>query len=66
MAAETAPDLEPVACECGTEMELAQSGTMKSLPLVGDEVVYRLYSCPGCGAGRRYERRDDGWARAFE
>lgn len=66
MAAQTPSDLEPVACDCGAEMELAQSGTAKSMPLVGDEVTYRLYSCPDCGAGKRYERGDDGWTRAVE
>ena len=66
MATSKPSELEPVECACGEAMELAHSGATESIPLVGETVEYRLYTCRECGSGRRYERRDEGWTRAVE
>lgn len=60
-------DLDSVECsQCGTEMELRGDGTEKTLPLIGSEVEYRQYTCPGCGQSTRFEREspDDEWKPA--
>ena len=66
MATSKPSDLEPVECACRTVMELARAGTAKSIPLIGQSVDYRLYTCTSCGSGRRYERRDEGWTHVAE
>ncbi|SEW25736.1 hypothetical protein [Natrinema salifodinae] len=66
MSAENDPITDPPACSgCGTEMELAAEGTMKTVPVIGDEVEFQQFSCPRCGQGTRFERSgpDDEWSR---
>jgi hypothetical protein len=47
--------IDPTECECGTEMRLVETGTEKSVPLVGSTIAFRRYECPECGATGRYE-----------
>lgn len=59
-------DLDPPECaRCETEMEFRYGGSTKSVPVVGDEVEYRQFACPGCGQAARYERSDptEEWSR---
>jgi len=58
--------LETVECDkCGADIELSDSWTRKSIPLVGSEIEAREFLCPDCGAGLRMERAegDDEWER---
>ena len=41
--------MTPTECECGTDMRLVETGTEKTLPLIGTTVPYREYECPDCG-----------------
>ena len=52
--------IDPIECNCGTDMRLIETGTEKSLPLVGTTVAYRAYECPECGATQRLKLDVDG------
>lgn len=51
-------DLTSVTCEqCGAEMNLRDSGSRKSLPVIGQKLDWRRYVCPECGIETRYLRK---------
>lgn len=67
MSIETEPEVEPPECSCcGSEMEFKDGGTQKTALVLGSEVEYQRFACPGCGQAARYERNDpdEEWARA--
>ncbi len=66
MAAENERTTEPPTCSgCGIEMEFRGAGTTRTVPIVGQEIEFRQYSCPECGQGARLERREheEAWSR---
>ncbi|RKD93691.1 hypothetical protein ATJ93_3322 [Halopiger aswanensis] len=66
MPTETDPTADPPTCStCGIEMELRNQGTMKTIPVIGQEVEFRQFNCPKCGQGARFERTgsDEEWFR---
>lgn len=65
MSESTTERTAPV-CECGEVMELSDSWTRSSIPLIGSDVDVREYTCPNCGMGTRLERKegDEEWQRA--
>lgn len=59
--------LESIECDnCGSDMELEESWTRKTIPVIGSEVEVRRYLCPDCGMGTRLQREegDDEWEPA--
>lgn len=63
MAAQTEGDV--LECpECGGRMELQNSWTRKTIPLVGTEVETGEFICQDCGVGRRFDREGptDEWS----
>ena len=63
---ETVSETDAPVCECGTQMELSDTWTRSSIPLIGSNVDVREYTCPHCGMGTRLERTEgeDEWERA--
>ncbi len=58
--------LTPVTCDqCGADMNLRDSGSRKSPPVVGKRLEWRRYACPECGIQTRYQREPGAdWEKA--
>ncbi|MFB6113325.1 MAG: hypothetical protein ABEJ58_04385 [Halodesulfurarchaeum sp.] len=57
--------MDVVECpECGGEMELRDSWSRKTMPLVGKTVETGEFICTDCGVGRRFDRDgpSDSWS----
>ncbi|WP_229380241.1 hypothetical protein [Haloterrigena salifodinae] len=46
-------------------MKFRGAGSTTTIPIVGQEIEFRQYSCPECGQGTRFEQRgsDEEWSR---
>ncbi|QRV17089.1 hypothetical protein JMJ58_09570 [Haloterrigena salifodinae] len=66
MSVENEPVTEqPIYSRCRTEMKFRGAGSTTTIPIVGQEIEFRQYSCPECGQGTRFEQRgsDEEWSR---
>ena len=57
----------PTCSTCEVDMELRNEGTMRTVPVIGREIEFRLFTCRECGQGVRFERSapDGKWSRSI-